>query len=34
MSAVVTITALLCALVGGVGWYFAGVAIEVDHSAD
>ncbi|MGI5203933.1 alpha/beta hydrolase family protein [Spirillospora sp. CA-108201] len=34
MSAVVTITALLCALVGGVGWYFAGVAIEVDHSAE
>ncbi|MEU8305695.1 alpha/beta hydrolase [Actinomadura sp. NPDC048955] len=34
MSAVVTITALLCALVGGIGWYFAGVAIEVDHSAE
>ncbi|WP_433477337.1 alpha/beta hydrolase family protein [Spirillospora sp. CA-142024] len=34
MAAAVAIIVLLGAVVGGVGWYFAGVAIEVDHSAE
>lgn len=34
MAAAVAIAVLLCAVVGGIGWYFAGVAIEVDHSAE
>lgn len=33
MAAVVAVAVLLCAAVGGIGWYFAGVATEVDHSA-
>ena len=34
MAAAVAIVVLLCAVVGGVGWYFAGVAIEVDRTAE
>ncbi|TDC46314.1 alpha/beta fold hydrolase [Actinomadura sp. KC345] len=34
MTAAVAIVVLLCAVVGGIGWYFAGVAIEVDHTAE
>ncbi|WP_165978555.1 alpha/beta hydrolase family protein [Actinomadura darangshiensis] len=34
MAAALAVTVLLCAVVGGIGWYFAGVAIEVDHSAE
>ncbi|MWA00782.1 alpha/beta fold hydrolase [Actinomadura sp. LD22] len=34
MATIAAIAVLLCAAVGGVGWYFAGVATEVDHSAE
>ncbi|MFB4310645.1 alpha/beta hydrolase family protein [Actinomadura sp. GTD37] len=34
MAAFAAFAVLLFAAVGGVGWYFAGVAIEVDHSAE
>ncbi|WP_371951485.1 alpha/beta hydrolase family protein [Actinomadura monticuli] len=34
MASVVALAVLLFAAVGGIGWYFAGVAIEVDHSAE
>ncbi|TMQ90706.1 peptidase [Actinomadura soli] len=34
MAAAVVIVVLAGAVLGGIGWYFAGVAIEVDHSAD
>lgn len=34
MAAAVAIAVLLCAAVGGIGWHFAGVAIQVEHSAD
>lgn len=34
MAAAVATVALLCVVVGGIGWYFAGVAIEVDRTAD
>ncbi|MGP4023873.1 alpha/beta hydrolase family protein [Actinomadura sp. 3N407] len=34
MAAAVAIAVLLCTVVGGIGWYFAGVAIEVDHTAE
>ncbi|TDC78202.1 alpha/beta fold hydrolase [Actinomadura sp. 7K507] len=33
MAAAVAIVVLLCTVVGGIGWYFAGVAIEVDRTA-
>ncbi|MFI0483725.1 alpha/beta hydrolase family protein [Actinomadura sp. 9N215] len=33
MAAAVAVIVLVCAVVGGIGWYFAGVAIEVDHSS-
>ncbi|MFC4050435.1 alpha/beta hydrolase family protein [Actinomadura syzygii] len=32
IAAAVAIAVLLCAVVGGIGWYFAGVATQVDHS--
>ncbi|WP_147449504.1 alpha/beta hydrolase family protein [Actinomadura pelletieri] len=34
MAAAVALVVLLCAAVGGIGWYFAGVAIQVDHSSE
>ncbi|MGW5415202.1 alpha/beta hydrolase family protein [Actinomadura geliboluensis] len=34
MATFVALAVLLSAAVGGVGWYFAGVAIEVDHTAE
>ncbi|MGH3244309.1 MAG: alpha/beta hydrolase family protein [Spirillospora sp.] len=34
MAVAVAVIVLLCALLGGIGWYFAGVATEVDHSSD
>ncbi|MFA1545041.1 alpha/beta hydrolase family protein [Actinomadura chokoriensis] len=34
MASAVAFSVLLFAAVGGAGWYFAGVAIEVDHSAE
>ncbi len=34
MAVLVAFAVLLFAAVGGVGWYFAGVAIEVDHTAE
>lgn len=34
MATFVALAVLLFAAVGGVGWYFAGVAIEVDHTAE
>ncbi|NVI88807.1 S9 family peptidase [Actinomadura sp. BRA 177] len=34
MATVVAFAVLLFAALGGVGWYFAGVAIEVDHTAE
>lgn len=34
MAATVAVTVLLCAVVGGIGYYFAGVAIEVDHAPE
>ncbi|HEY8479965.1 MAG TPA: alpha/beta fold hydrolase [Spirillospora sp.] len=34
MATGLTVVVLLCAVVGGVGWYFAGLAIKVDRSTD
>ncbi len=34
MSAFLAVVVLLCAAVGGIGWYFAGMAAQVDHSAE
>ncbi|WP_131732633.1 alpha/beta hydrolase family protein [Actinomadura formosensis] len=34
MAVSLALTVLLCAALGGTGWYFAGVAIEVDHAAE
>ncbi|GAA2168072.1 alpha/beta hydrolase family protein [Actinomadura napierensis] len=34
MAALAAVAVLLCATVGGIGWYFAGVASEVDHTAE
>ncbi|MFG2090561.1 MULTISPECIES: alpha/beta hydrolase family protein [unclassified Spirillospora] len=34
MATAVALIVLLCTVVGGIGWYFAGVAIEVDHAAE
>ncbi|MFI0371308.1 alpha/beta hydrolase family protein [Actinomadura sp. 1N219] len=34
MAAAVAVIVLAGAVVGGIGWYFAGVATEVDHTAD
>ena len=32
MATALALIVLLCAVVGGIGWYFSGVATEVDHS--
>ncbi|XRQ11866.1 alpha/beta hydrolase family protein [Actinomadura welshii] len=34
MAAAVALVVLLCAVVGGIGWYFAGVAIEVERTPE
>ncbi|MEO3822600.1 alpha/beta fold hydrolase [Actinomadura sp. B10D3] len=34
MAGAIAATVLLCAVVGGIGYYFAGVAIEVDHAPE
>ncbi|TDB97199.1 alpha/beta fold hydrolase [Actinomadura sp. 7K534] len=34
MATATAVTVLLFAVVGGIGWYFAGVAIEVDRTAE
>ncbi|WP_165975295.1 alpha/beta hydrolase family protein [Actinomadura rubrisoli] len=34
VSAVLAVVVLLCAAVGGISWYFAGVATQVDHSVE
>lgn len=33
MAAALAVMVLLCAALGGIGWYFAGVATTVDHSS-
>ncbi|WP_242901029.1 alpha/beta hydrolase family protein [Actinomadura terrae] len=34
VAALIGVVLLVCVTVGGVGWYFAGVATQVDHSAE
>ncbi|TYB46614.1 alpha/beta hydrolase family protein [Actinomadura chibensis] len=34
VAAAAAVAVLLCAAVGGIGWYFAGVATQVDHSEE
>ncbi|QXJ24510.1 alpha/beta fold hydrolase [Actinomadura graeca] len=34
VAAFLAVVLLLCAAVGGIGWYFAGLAAQVDHAAE